>query len=57
VEQGFLKKSDKVVIFNTGSGLKYIDVTADALKISAQQPASHIGAPATRNIGGIIQPY
>jgi threonine synthase len=57
VEQGFLKKSDKVVIFNTGSGLKYIDVTADALKISAHQPASHMGAPATRNIGGIIQPY
>ena len=57
VDQGFLKKSDKVVLFNTGSGLKYIDVTADALKISAQQPASHMSAPATRNIGGIIQPY
>ena len=57
VGQGFLKKTDKVVLFNTGSGLKYIDVTADALKISAQQPASHTGAPATRNIGGIIQPY
>ena len=57
VDQGFLKKSDKVVLFNTGSGLKYLEVTADALKIRAQQPATHMSAPATRNIGGIIQPY
>jgi threonine synthase len=35
VRDGFLKPTDKVVIFNTGSGLKYIDVIADALKISA----------------------
>ncbi len=55
----FLKPTDKVVLFNTGSGLKYIDVIADALKISAapSQPQSHMAAPAGRNIGGIIQPY
>jgi threonine synthase len=35
LEQKFLKPSDKVVLFNTGSGLKYIDVIAQALKIEA----------------------
>jgi threonine synthase len=34
LEQKFLKPSDRVVLFNTGSGLKYIDVIAQALKIS-----------------------
>jgi threonine synthase len=38
VREGFLKPTDKVVIFNTGSGLKYIDVVAEALKISVQEP-------------------
>src|SRR5450432_2980785 len=57
VQQGFLKKTDKVVIFNTGSGLKYLESTAEALGISTHQPASHMSAPATRKIGGIIQPY
>lgn len=28
---GFLKPSDRVVLFNTGSGLKYTDVTAEAM--------------------------
>ncbi|HZU30406.1 MAG TPA: threonine synthase [Candidatus Angelobacter sp.] len=35
LEQKFLKPTDKVVLFNTGSGLKYIDVVAKALKIEA----------------------
>ena len=30
---GFLKSEDRVVIFNTGSGLKYTDVTAAAMRI------------------------
>jgi threonine synthase len=55
--QGFLKPTDKVVLFNTGSGLKYIDVTAEALKISAAPAKSSATPPASRNIGGIIQPY
>jgi threonine synthase len=55
--QGFLKASDKVVLFNTGSGLKYIDVVAEAMKITGAQPSQAQAAPATRNIGGIIQPY
>ncbi|HKE31008.1 MAG TPA: threonine synthase, partial [Candidatus Angelobacter sp.] len=53
VEQKFLKASDKVVLFNTGSGLKYIDVIANAMENG--QPVT--AQPASRNIGGIIQPY
>jgi threonine synthase len=30
---GTLKTSDRVVIFNTGAGLKYTDVTAEAMKL------------------------
>ena len=33
LQQEFLKPSDRVVLFNTGSGLKYIDVIAQALQI------------------------
>jgi len=32
IASGFLKSSDRVVLFNTGSGLKYIDVLADYLE-------------------------
>jgi threonine synthase len=45
---GFFKPQDTVVLFNTGSGLKYLDV------IEAQKKKS--GNPA-RQIGGIIGPY
>lgn len=31
LQSGFLKPSDRVVLFNTGSGLKYTDVTAQAM--------------------------
>jgi threonine synthase len=31
---GFLKPSDRVVLFNTGAGLKYTDVTADAMGLN-----------------------
>jgi threonine synthase len=57
LNQGFLKPSERVVLFNTGSGLKYIDVIAQALKITTTQPNSHLAAPEARKIGGIIQPY
>ena len=46
VASGFLKPSDRTVLFNTGSGIKYIDVIAPA-----KQP------PKSRNIGGIIGPF
>ena len=60
---GFLQPGDTVVLFNTGSGLKYIDVIAAYL--DAHSPATNVGAPspskpaepARRAIGGIIQPY
>lgn len=46
---GFLKASDRVVLFNTGSGLKYIDIIGSAPKV--------VQRPKPRQIGGIIQPY
>jgi len=41
----FLTDADRVVLFNTGTGLKYLDVL--------QQKKT----PASRQIGGIIGPY
>jgi threonine synthase len=52
---GFLKESDKVVLFNTGSGYKYLDVFAKYWGIEAFAPPAKL--PASRNIGGIIAPY
>jgi threonine synthase len=49
-DRGFFGADDSVVLFNTGSGLKYLDVIGMASK-----PASP--APASRQIGGIIGPY
>jgi threonine synthase len=51
IASGFLKPSDTVVLFNTGSGLKYIDVIAAYLKSSKGASAGE------RAIGGIISPY
>ncbi len=45
---GFFKPEDTVVLFNTGSGLKYLEV------IEAQKKKSAVPA---RHIGGIIGPY
>ena len=36
---GYLKPSDRVVLFNTGSGLKYTDVTAEAMGL--KRPAAN----------------
>jgi threonine synthase len=58
LRSGFLKKDDTVVLFNTGSGLKYLDVVADNLGMKAgseRKPGAR--APAARQIGGIIGPY
>jgi threonine synthase len=46
---GFFSADDKVVLFNTGSGLKYLDV------IESQKQTRK--PPASRQIGGIIGPY
>jgi threonine synthase len=39
-KSGFLKPEDRVVIFNTGAGLKYVDVIADTAAIRRPNPAS-----------------
>jgi threonine synthase len=44
-QRSFLSESDSVVLFNTGTGLKYLDVMQEKK------------LPASRNIGGIIGPY
>jgi threonine synthase len=49
---GFFKAEDTVVLFNTGSGLKYLDVW-DAKAAGTRSFAT----PAARQIGGIIGPY
>ena len=48
-ERGFFDPGDTVVLFNTGSGLKYLD--AIGRRTAPSQP------PASRHIGGIIGPY
>ncbi|MGA7687389.1 MAG: threonine synthase [Terriglobales bacterium] len=51
---GFLRAEDVVVLFNTGSAYKYLDV------LEAQEKVKNMRAtapPAARNIGGIIGPY
>ena len=48
---GFLRAEDKVVLFNTGSAYKYLDV------IEAQEKKSRPAPQAARTIGGIIGPY
>jgi threonine synthase len=47
--RSFFSSSDVVVLFNTGSGLKYLEV------IDRQNPAQP--PPASRHMGGIIGPY
>jgi len=51
---GFLSEIDQVVLFNTGSGLKYLDVI-DGQKMHAQKECA--AGPVSRQIGGIIGPY
>jgi threonine synthase len=48
---GDLKPTDKVVLFNTGAGLKYTDMTAEALHL--KRPG---GLPKSMPVGGIITP-
>jgi len=56
LRRGFLKKDDTVVLFNTGSGLKYLDVVASNLGIKPDS-VRQAQTPAARQIGGIIGPY
>jgi threonine synthase len=50
-EREFFTADDTVVLFNTGSGLKYLDV------IDGQKKAHDMRVTGARQIGGIIQPY
>jgi threonine synthase len=60
---GFFKPEDTVVLFNTGSGLKYLDVLDTSVNkahpAAGDSPAKLLvtANPATRQIGGIIGPY
>jgi threonine synthase len=49
-ERGFFEADDSVVLFNTGSGLKYLDVIDSQRERQRPEPAG-------RAIGGIIGPY
>jgi threonine synthase len=63
---GFFKPEDTVVLFNTGSGLKYLDVL-DAANVGRTLPSTSSGQalsaspqpakPTARHIAGIIGPY
>jgi threonine synthase len=48
---GDLKPTDKVVLFNTGAGLKYTDMTAEAMHL--KRPGT---LPTSMPVGGIITP-
>ncbi|WP_158943531.1 threonine synthase [Granulicella sp. S190] len=51
IANGELKPTDKVVLFNTGAGLKYTDMTAEAMHL--KRPGS---LPKSMPVGGIITP-
>jgi threonine synthase len=54
LKSGFFRAEDKVVLFNTGSAYKYLDIIAAQEKqVKRLQPE----AAAARHIGGIIGPY
>jgi threonine synthase len=48
---GFLSDQVSVVLFNTGTAYKYLDM------IDAQERKARLQLPTARNIGGIIGPY
>ena len=48
---GFFSPTDKVVLFNTGTGLKYLDTLAGVDAVAQQK------LPTSRHIAGIIGPY
>jgi threonine synthase len=51
IASGELKPTDKVVLFNTGAGLKYTDMTAEAMHL--KRPGT---LPTSMRVGGIITP-
>lgn len=53
IATGSLSPADKVVIFNTGAGLKYVDMIAEAMRL--KRPAEK-KLPERSPVGGIITP-
>jgi len=49
--KGFFRAEDTVVLFNTGTAYKYLDM------IEAEEKKARAEPSAARNIGGIIGPY
>ncbi len=47
----FFAEDDQVVLFNTGSGLKYLDM------LETSEATGHDRLPTSRHIAGIIGPY
>ena len=54
LETGFLTVNDRVVLFNTGAGLKYTDLTAQAMGLT--RPGGEEKLPEHMPVGGIITP-
>jgi threonine synthase len=52
---GELKPTDKVVLFNTGAGLKYADMTAEAMHLKRPNEKK-APLPKSMPVGGIITP-
>ena len=52
---GELKPTDKVVLFNTGAGLKYTDMTAEAMHLKRPNETRPT-LPTSMPVGGIITP-
>jgi threonine synthase len=48
---GEIKSGERVVLFNTGAGLKYVDVVAEAMGL--RRPGT---LPTSLPVGGIITP-
>jgi len=55
LSSGELKPTDKVVLFNTGAGLKYADMTAEAMHLK-RPSEKKITLPRSMPVGGIITP-
>jgi len=55
IASGELKPTDKVVLFNTGAGLKYTDMTAEAMHLKRPE-VEEVPLPVSMPVGGIITP-
>jgi threonine synthase len=55
IASGELKPTDRVVLFNTGAGLKYTDMTAEAMHLKRPQE-KRAALPTSMPVGGIITP-